>query len=340
MNNATRHQHPISLLALISLFLVFSNNRLTQNFTTTVSMSQQHQEQHQQQQQQQPQQQQHQQQQVESMLQPPPPAMPALTEESLQMTTTSDEMNPSIEPLQPIPPTNNIHQPKPTLYGHLHMAKTAGTTLNGLMATKYNRICGNKGFTNELRAWYIIDNGIFESTNYATDCDWISPELPHEFWNVLDHVDREVEMHVPCRDPIAHLMSVVNHEKRVFNCNAPNLRAELRPFVLYVKGRFDYDILSSKSNFALKCFDYSKYEEYVTFMGQFLTPFVATTAEEEKTAEYIFRPTNKPRSRENECIWKNEALMGEVKNYLIENFDYYNYCHRCIGTQDDLFVGM
>ena len=33
------------------------------------------------------------------------------------------------------------------LYGHLHMAKTAGTSLNLLLAARYERVCGHKGYS-------------------------------------------------------------------------------------------------------------------------------------------------------------------------------------------------
>ena len=48
-------------------------------------------------------------------------------------------------------------QPPPdVLYGHVHIAKTAGTTVNGELAMHYERVCGHKGYsydafqTNEL----------------------------------------------------------------------------------------------------------------------------------------------------------------------------------------------
>lgn len=32
-----------------------------------------------------------------------------------------------------------------TLYGHVHMAKTGGTSINGILANKFERVCGHKG---------------------------------------------------------------------------------------------------------------------------------------------------------------------------------------------------
>lgn len=34
-----------------------------------------------------------------------------------------------------------------TVYGHVHIAKTAGTTLNGRMASRFDNVCGHKGYS-------------------------------------------------------------------------------------------------------------------------------------------------------------------------------------------------
>ena len=34
-----------------------------------------------------------------------------------------------------------------TVVGHVHVAKTAGTSLNGLLASRYERVCGHKGYS-------------------------------------------------------------------------------------------------------------------------------------------------------------------------------------------------
>ena len=35
----------------------------------------------------------------------------------------------------------------PILYGHVHMAKTGGTSLNGILANTFERVCGHKGYS-------------------------------------------------------------------------------------------------------------------------------------------------------------------------------------------------
>jgi hypothetical protein len=41
----------------------------------------------------------------------------------------------------------NVHQDVAVVYGHVHMAKTAGTTINGELALHFERVCGNKGWS-------------------------------------------------------------------------------------------------------------------------------------------------------------------------------------------------
>jgi hypothetical protein len=54
-------------------------------------------------------------------------------------------------------------------------------------------------------------------------------------------------------------------------------------------------------------------------------------------AQYVHRDTNRPRNKTNECVW-NSNVFEVIKAYLVENYDYYSYCSRCIGSRDDLFA--
>jgi hypothetical protein len=42
---------------------------------------------------------------------------------------------------------DNIHQDVAVVYGHVHLGKTAGTTINGELALHFERVCGNKGYS-------------------------------------------------------------------------------------------------------------------------------------------------------------------------------------------------
>ena len=44
------------------------------------------------------------------------------------------------------PNSRNNKSEQIEIFGHLHYAKTAGTEINGLLAAKYERVCGHKGY--------------------------------------------------------------------------------------------------------------------------------------------------------------------------------------------------
>jgi len=48
-----------------------------------------------------------------------------------------------------------------TIYGHIHFAKTGGTSLNGMLANKFERICGHKGENHRLISQTRKDGRVF-----------------------------------------------------------------------------------------------------------------------------------------------------------------------------------
>eukprot|EP00980_Cylindrotheca_fusiformis_P031805 scaffold27013_cov122-Cylindrotheca_fusiformis.AAC.1 len=128
-----------------------------------------------------------------------------------------------------VPANNQRYEYPPVLYGHVHMAKTGGTSLNGMLANRFTRVCGNKGYSFDaynanLRAKQKEANGervvseheprdrikpaIMNEIGFH-DCDFISQELPYDLW--IKHFGDSkffgipMELHVPCREPLDHL---------------------------------------------------------------------------------------------------------------------------------------
>ena len=89
------------------------------------------------------------------------------------------------------------------------------------------------------------------------------------------------------------------------------------------------NVLFQLPNATLKCFNPVPIEPYVKYMSNFLQA-------KRFTADYVHRATNAPRDRPNECLLKKAALMKFVKDSLIEKYDYYKFCHSCVGTPSDL----
>jgi len=41
--------------------------------------------------------------------------------------------------------------------------------------------------------------------------------------------------------------------------------------------------------------------------------------------------------KKRECLWDAHKLREAVRQVLIANYDYYGFCHECMGSSDDLF---
>lgn len=241
-----------------------------------------------------------------------------------------------------------------SIYGHIHFAKTGGSSLNGLLANNYERVCGNKGvsydayaknvqFRKHVERNHHQKNNKYEMTNEDLErngwenCDYISMEHKWDYWEKFnDFHGLHMELHLPCRDPIDHLMSQCNHvhRKEGFNCTGSTDEEILShiEFCIRFQNRFSIELNNTKKypNLHLKCFDFEQeFTTYLTYMDERLQP-------RRLVSEYVQRETNKKRDKDRECIWSNEPLKERVLNLLLENYDYYKFCDRCIGSDQDI----
>jgi len=271
---------------------------------------------------------------------------------------------------------NNINT---IVYGHLHVAKTGGTNLNGRMAAKYDNVCGNKGYSfnsyriNAEKFKFNESSGAgrkkieLKGTQLAImteigfeNCDFISIEKPWQFWtqDIVKNLEFEtrnmtLELHVPCRDAIDHLLSTCNHGKRTFNCpdgeeaieqeiknclwsGGPSDKREIVDKRRNTKNRFNIDLQNTESkhsnNINLKCFKSFPLENYIDYMGNFLRP-------RKIESPYFTWDTNAARVASKECLLtKDQDYINTVRK-LIFNVDYmgyYRFCHDCLGSNDEL----
>ena len=333
-----------------------------------------------------------------------------------------------------------------TIFGHLHYAKTAGTTINGELAARYERVCGNKGYSydayqfnqrvqnqklqlqqqNSSKAGVLtvikaggndiirksfgnynrgrIPHNVMDEIGFE-DCDYISLEQPWHRWirfanpyrsspqhfdnnnnninnnnAVKDHTnimrddddDDEqktrqqrqqqqdednwnMELHVPCREPLAHLMSQCNFQHVKFNCSAHNLTQEILHCLVSPK-RFAQDLIdldpqhyNDKNNnthrtttsktttqedlssrhhpsLVLKCFDPFPVQRYLSYMDHYLQP-------KHRPVAYVHRHSNSVRRKDDECLWKPQyyaTVAKTVRRIMKETLPYYRWCHDCL----------
>ena len=179
------------------------------------------------------------------------------------------------------------------IYGHVHMAKTAGSTINGNLSMHYERICGNKGYsydsvqTNERfkkvndlnhnadsysKLYKDRNRGrvpvkLMEEIGYE-DCDWISLEQGWQYWRKQFHNwTIPLELHVPCRSPIDHLMSQCNHQGVAFDCQKTEtaMIQQIRRCLLFTNRRYNHQL---EKIFPVKCFDFEKTGDYMEWIGR------------------------------------------------------------------------
>ena len=255
----------------------------------------------------------------------------------------------------------------PMVFGHIHMAKTAGTEINGILAQRFERICGHKGYSYDsisfnqragkdmngtssgwqetLKTPDMISR-LFKSYNRGRvhfrvmeeigyhDCDFISHERKSTVWHELaTNIEPwPLELHTPCREPISHLMSQCNYKKKSFNCDHANLTQEIQRCMVF-PDRFS-ESLERNENITLKCFNPIPIEPYIHYMSQFLQP-------RRILGQYNHRETNKSRNKTNECIWNSlESVKQEVRNIMMHRFPYYRFCSKCMGSKDDLLAAV
>jgi hypothetical protein len=246
------------------------------------------------------------------------------------------------------------------VYGLVHIAKTAGTTINGEMAAHFERCCGNKGYSHDYHAYserakimsaqhvnekkisrryhsfqgqYKIEE--MDEIGY-TDCDWITHENSVSDWikiveTSLHPVGLELELHVPCREPLSHLMSMFNFFGKTFDCNSTDLKEHIQKSIksYMVIDRFDFT-LATHPNITTKCFDPVPPTRYRDYMGTILQHKQVDT-------EYMFRATNQIRDKATECIWQQTPeFQDHVRDLVREIYDLHDFCNTCMGTSNEL----
>lgn len=151
-----------------------------------------------------------------------------------------------------------------------------------------------------------------------------------------------LEMHVPCRDPIDHLMSQCNYAessggrpdrffKQDLACDAATDEeyfASVRACFVWVKERYNHEL---EKHFDVKCYDFqNQFGGYLEYLDERLQH------RRFEPEEYVMRTTNDPRDKKSECIWKRPDLLEKTRKYLIDHVDYYGFCNKCLGTENEI----
>eukprot|EP00588_Corethron_pennatum_P025463 CAMPEP_0194323734 /NCGR_PEP_ID=MMETSP0171-20130528/25927_1 /TAXON_ID=218684 /ORGANISM="Corethron pennatum, Strain L29A3" /LENGTH=334 /DNA_ID=CAMNT_0039082445 /DNA_START=124 /DNA_END=1128 /DNA_ORIENTATION=- len=253
----------------------------------------------------------------------------------------------------------------PVVYGLLLMTKTGSSDINGQLSMHFERVCGAKGYSydaynandryrrgiKKLKAGEIYDAGDIYSKidkrynrnnvpfQYMKeigfeDCDYVALEAEAIEWDRnFGTWFKPMELHVPCRDPLDLFMSMCDHQGIKFSCKQ-KFQEEVNECLIGGE-RFVMSQLTN-DNINLKCFGApSRHGDYLDHMAERLQRKSFST-------EYIHRGPTLPRSKNGECVWKqngkyHERLQDHLKNKT--DFKYYfKFCDECMVSENNLLL--
>ena len=258
----------------------------------------------------------------------------------------------------------------PVVYGLLHVTETSGTDINGELANHFERVCGDHGYsydavkTNQRFRQQLQNNeeggvtsnavlqgdtvsAYFGHNNRGSpprkwmneigyeDCDFIAMETHARTWanlaSELSSSSSPLEIHVPCREPLDHIMAQCHHYHHTFDCGAEDLEAELLQCQKDLHGRFKH-YLERTPDLSPKCFDALAPAKYIHYMGSILQP-------RRVQVNYFPRDVShtQERQKDKECIWQQpQDVQDQVRQKIVELFPYYQFCDSCMGSELEL----
>uniref|UniRef100_A0A7S1BX85 Sulfotransferase domain-containing protein n=1 Tax=Corethron hystrix TaxID=216773 RepID=A0A7S1BX85_9STRA len=283
------------------------------------------------------------------------------SDSSSNQTRSPSASEDNISPPSPPSPSNHTrHRINTTAslnvrYGLIHMPRTAGSDFNALLALRYEGVCGNKGNSN--RSSLAKKNSTKRNRNVnkimkkdyvlATfkKCNYVAMEWSSRYWvKVFGQEDRPLELHLPCRDPLDHFLSMCNLRAVNFTCDG-SWDHSIRPQIERCLGKWGGKIFAARftstkafehPNINLKCFHSPEgFNGYVDYME-------ARLRKKPVAREYV-RHARKglPRNKAKECLWKRKAQALLVQNFLVKKSLYSNYfqfCDKCLGSENDLLA--
>lgn len=247
--------------------------------------------------------------------------------------------------------------PDDKIYGLIHIVKSGGTYVNQALANRFRGVCGNKGtsfhryrfneilLTNNTQQvsdatskFWDIKAQDFAADNGFEECDYISLETSSWFWKKTfpggKLHDTPIELHVPCRETVDHILSSCSWLNVSLDCNIParELFEIMEKKCLIWSARYNHNL---RQDFDVKCYDNDKTDEYVQFMSRLLQP-----RRFESRPFVYFRTRWGNRDKDNECIWSRQDLLNEMERYFLSgnnvSHHYYQFCNECLGSENDL----
>lgn len=220
-------------------------------------------------------------------------------------------------------------QQSPPVFGHVHIAKTGGSSLNRVLAREFHGVCGHKGYSYDQPLNDVIRSA--NSTRYPEygpdrvhpavmrergfhNCALISLEESWRAWAFLPSLFKTSVkvMLLPCRNPIDHVLSMCNHKglpTSILQRNCSRITEcfiELNRFDTRMARFFDLVFL----------FHYLNISVVEKFVGAHMTK---RSFPLEITQAYS---TNIPRQKHNENLYACQSTIGDI----LTRIKYFKIC--------------
>ena len=244
----------------------------------------------------------------------------------------------------------------PTIFFHAHLAKTAGSTFNRIVARRYYGVCGHKGYS-FAQKYSDETHGQTDSAHPGFGLDRVHPTrmsewgyqncafISHETsWQDLGNIANDTvwymdgpnisstrvpqtKLLVPCRDPVDHLLSQCNHMGQNFTNLAISLGncASVIASCQLAWKRYDHRLIPYFDKVVL--FEYEAFDSVIQHLDESLPKRVFDLDD----SSHGFYRTNKGRSREKE-VFTPQCPEGELREALLQAWSYYRLCDAFLGT--------
>jgi hypothetical protein len=231
----------------------------------------------------------------------------------------------------------------PEIFFHVHLAKTAGSTVNRVVARRYYGVCGHKGYSFSQNLEDTVRNTT-DATFKGYGLDRVHPTrmqswglhncvfISHEI--AVPAFTRMVQLTVflnvtktgiiPCREPLDHLLSQCNHKgvnlTKLSSNNSTCAEIVSRCSVAW--NRYDDSLLDVFDRVIL--FKYDDFDALLARLDR-TVPRRVIALEDKK----YFR-TNRPRNTQNEEFGMS-CSISTLREHLMRKWSYYRLCDNFLG---------
>jgi hypothetical protein len=245
--------------------------------------------------------------------------------------------------------------PPPTIFYHAHIAKTAGSSFNRIVARRYYGVCGHKGYTFSQK--YLDEiHGTTDPDYPGYGLDRVHPErmeewgfhncalISHEIgWKMLANATiwykfgqgvnissiriPQTKLLIPCRDPVDHLFSQCNFNGQNFTYLTISLGKCDAVIAKCSVGweRYDHGIIPYFDKIVL--YEYDDFDTVLQHLDVSLPKRIFALDD----SKHGFYRTNDERSNSSE-LFTPQCPELELRDALLQAWSYYRLCNAFLGA--------